>query len=393
MPEDRRTDAAPFSWIDEAVRNADDDRAFEQLVQQFTHERQYGSVFNARLMRARLALGLPLLSQPAIGDVPKALQQRYQDAYLDAAREVGQLLLTDGNIPAAWPYFRAVGNIGPIVEAIDAFDVDEPAPPEALDRLNATIQIAFQEGVNPRKGFELMLKHFGMCRAVTMFGAYPRQDGREESLRLLVRSLHAEIVENLKRAISAVEGTCPESDSIPVLVEGRDWLFENNAQYTDSSHLAGLLKFCMDLDDEAALRQAVEMADYGCRLSPMFQYSDDPPFDRAYEDRRVYLRALIGEAVDRAVAHFEAKAGDCDRDRDGTRPAEVLVELLTRLQRYSDAVGAFRRYLADAPPEHLSCPTLPQLCEMAGDFEQLKNVAQEQSDPLTYLAAAIRSRA
>ena len=387
-----KTDTDRFRSIDEAVDGSNQDRAFEQLVEQFTQDKQYGSVFNARLVRARLELGLPLMSNPTISEVPNDLQQRYQDAYLDAAREVGQLFLNDGNIPDAWPYFRAVGNVTPIVDALDTFEADEAESPESLARLSAIIQIAFQDGVHPRKGFALMLKHYGMCRAVTMFGAYPRQSGRDESLRLLVRSLHEEIVENLKRAIAAVEGTQPESGSIPTLIAGRDWLFENHAQYTDSSHLAALLKFCSELDDKPALMEAVEIADYGCRLSPMFQYDDDPPFDRGYEDRGIYLRALAGEDVDRAVAHFEARAAGCDLGRDGSRPAEVLVELLTRLDRHDDAIRAFRRYLTDAPAAQLSCPTLLQLCEMAGDFEQLKEVAREQSDPLSYIAAAIKSR-
>jgi hypothetical protein len=388
MPEDR-DDAAPFSWIDEALREPGADAAFDGLVARLKHEKAYGSVFNARLMRARLALGLPLTSQPAIDEVPPEIRQPYHDAYVQAAREVGSLFLADGDIPGAWPYFRAVGDAGPVADALDALDLDAEAAPGALDRIGQTIQIAFQEGVHPQKGFQLLLKHFGMCRAVTMFGAYPRRSGRSESLRLLVASLHAEIVENLKRAITATEGACPDTDSIPALVEGRDWLFENNAQYTDSSHLAGLLRYCMELEDAGALRHAIEMADYACRLSSMFQYSDDPPFDRAYEDRAIYLRALAGEEVDRAIAHFTAKADACDRDL--TRPAEVLVELLTRIGRHDAALDAFQRYLTDASGQ-LSCPTLQQLCEMAGDFDRLKDVAREQGDPLSYLAAAIRSR-
>ena len=44
----------------------------------------------------------------------------------------------------------------------------------------------------------------------------------------------------------------------------------------------------------------------------------------------------------------------------------------------------------DAAPEDLSCPSLPQLCQMAGDFEQLKQVARQQSDPLSYMAALFK---
>ena len=358
--------------------------------QRFRRDKEYRKLFDARLMQKRLELGLPLVSAAGIGDVPKALQQAYQDASVHAAREVGELILADRNIPQAWPYFRAIGDTGPIIQALDTFDVADTDTPESQEALGATIQIAFQEGLHPRKGFELILKHYGLCRAITMFSAYPERDGRQESLRLLVRSLHGQIVDNLKHAISDVEGAQPESYSIAALIEGRDWLFENNAQHTDSSHIAPVLAFSAELDDKETLRLAVEIADYASRLGPLFQYSDDPPFERVYEDRGVYLRALLGEDVDRAIKHFDDKAAGSDPDRDGRRPAEVLVELLIRLGRYDDAIKAFRRYLDDAAAEGLSCPSLLQLCQMAGDFEQLKQVAKQQSDPLSYMAAIIQ---
>ena len=149
-------------------------------------------------MQKRLELGLPLVSTAGIGDVPKDLQQAYQDAYVHAAREVGELMLADRNIPQAWPYFRAIGDTGPIMRALDTFDVPDPDTPESQEALGSTIQIAFDEGAHPRKGFELILKHYGLCRAITMFSAYPQRDGRTESLRLLVRSLHGQLVDNLK---------------------------------------------------------------------------------------------------------------------------------------------------------------------------------------------------
>ena len=122
----------------------------------------------------------------------------------------------------------------------------------------------------------------------------------------------AELVDNLRRAISEVEGSRPESHSIPALIDGRHWLFENNAQHTDSSHIGPVLKFSAELDDKETLRLAVEIADYASRLGEMFQYSDDPPFERAYEDRRIYLKALLGEDVERAVSHFDEKAARSD---------------------------------------------------------------------------------
>jgi hypothetical protein len=390
MQADRTSEETIFSWIEHALQNGNAGAALEQLAQRFRRDKQYRRLFDARLMQKRLELGLPLLSAPGISHVPKELQQPYQDASVQAAREVGELLLADRNIPQAWPYFRAIGDTAPIIEALDTFDVADADTPESQEALGATIQIAFQEGLHPRKGFELILRHYGLCRAITMFGAYPQGEGRSDSLRLLVGSLHGELVKNLSHAISDVEGKRPESHSIAALIEGRYWLFENNAQYTDSSHIAPVLTLSAELDDKETLRLAVEIADYASRLDAMFQYSDDPPFERAYDDRLIYLKALLGEDIERAVKHFDEKAAGSDADRDGYRPAEVLVELLIRLERYDDAINAFRRYLIDVPPAGLSCPSLLQMYQMAGDFEQLKQVAKQQSDPLSYLAALIQ---
>jgi hypothetical protein len=379
-----------FSWIDEALQHGDAGAAFEQLAERFRRDKEYRSFLDVRLMQARFELGLPLVSTSRIGDMPKARQEAYQHAYVRAAREVGELMLADGNIPQAWPYFRAIGDTGPIVQALETFEASVPSTPESHEALGAIIQIAFHEGMHPRKGFELILEHYGVCRAITMFGGYPDREGRQDSLRLLVRSLHEQLVDNLTGAIAEVEGARPESRSVTALIEGREWLFANNAQHTDSSHIAPVLKFSAELHDPETLRQAVEIADYARHLGPLFQFADEPPFENTYTDHGVYLRALAGEDVDRAVGHFHAKAAGADRDRDGSRPAEVLVELLIRLGRYDAAIEAFRRYLSDVAPEDLSCPSLPQLCQMAGDFDQLKEVAMQQRDPLSYLAARIQ---
>jgi hypothetical protein len=391
MQTDRTSEETIFPWLEQVLQHGNASAAFDQLAERFRRDKQYRLLFEARLMQKRLELGLPLISSGRIGDVPKDLQEAYQDGYVHAAREVGELMLADGNIPHAWPYFRAIGDTGPIVQALDTLEVPDPNTPEAHEALAATIHIAFQEGVHSRKGFELVLKHYGLCRAITMFAGYAEREGRHESLRLLVRSLHGELVENLKRAIANAEGVAPESHSVTALIEGREWLFANSAQHTDSSHISPVLKFSAELDDEDTLRLAVEIADYGRHLDPMFQYPDEPPFENTYKDHGVYLKALAGEDVDVAVRHFEEKAAGSDPDRDGSRPAEVLVELLIRLSRYDDAIKAFRRYLREVAPEDLSCPSLLQLCQMAGDFDQLKEVAKQQRDPLSYLAAIIQA--
>ncbi len=80
---------------------------------------------------------------------------------------------------------------------------------------------------------------------------------------------------------------------------------------------------------------------------------------RVNEDRPdSHLKALLGEDVERAVSHFDEKAARSDTDRDGYRPAEVLVQLLVRLARYDDAINAFRRYLKRRPSRRAVLPVV-----------------------------------
>src|ERR1700736_6703858 len=247
-------------------------------------------------MKSRNALGLPLVQTERLEDLPEDKRGVHEKAFMDAAREVGGLFLADGNIPRAWPYFRAIGETAPVSAAIEKFDSQEGA--------ESVIEIAFMERVNPYKGFQLILSNYGICRAITTFGQFPSREGRDESLRLLVRTLHAELVESMKRVIARNEEKAPDTQNVGELMAGRDWLFEGNSYYVDTSHLTSVLRFSLDLTDREQLGLACELADYGTHLGSMFQERSDPPFDNFYVDHGVYLRALCGENVDAAVAHF-----------------------------------------------------------------------------------------
>src|SRR5262249_5107336 len=155
--------------------------------------------------------------------------------------EVGALFLKEGNIPRAWPYFRAIGETAPVADAIAKFEETENVEP--------IIEIAFLERVNPYKGFQMILSNYGICRAITSFAQFPSREGRDEALRLLVRTLYGELLESLRRVIAREEGSAPETDSVTALIGGRDWLFEGNSYYVDTSHLTSVIRYSLDLND------------------------------------------------------------------------------------------------------------------------------------------------
>ena len=82
---------------------------------------------------------------------------------------------------------------------------------------------------------------------------------------------------------------------------------------------------------ELALRASCAPMANNCRRS--FQFNADPPFENQYADYDAYLSTLTGEDVEGGLAHFHKKADEADPETVGTFPAEVLVNLLVRLER------------------------------------------------------------
>jgi hypothetical protein len=370
-----------FDLIEEAMRAGGAESGFHLLTQRLREDKNYPLLFEARVIEQRHKMGLPPLRVDGIDDVPAGQRDAYEDALARAAREAGSLFLANGDIPRAWPYFRAIGDREPVQAAIEKLDSAE----------DAVIQIALEERVHPRKGFELLLGRYGTCRAITYFGQYVDRESREQCIILLVRTLHRELVENLRRAI-ARKHDMALPHSVPELIAGRDWLFGDLDYYVDTSHLVAVIRFALDLADIDALRLAIELCEYGKHLSQQFKYQADPPFDDVYVDHAAYLSALAGENVDACVEHFVSKVRASDPIATGTAPAQVLVALLTRLKRYPQAIQISLDYLSQTAGEQLACPTVPQLCQLAGDYPRLKQLARERGDLLSYFAASINSQ-
>lgn len=354
--------------------------AFDTLAKELIAEKNYPGLFEVRLLAKRLELGLPAVISGRPDGPPETIKD-YEQAQIAAAREVGERFLADGEIYRAWPYFRALGDAKPVIEAIEKFD-----GPEGDERVDGLVEIAYHEQAAPRRGFELILEHYGLCRAITNFGHYPGEQGREESARLLVDRLSADLGANLKRAIEQEEGAQPETDSIAELIEGRDWLFDGAAYYLDSSHVMSVVQMSVDWQTPETLRRVVELTEYGRRLNEMYQFRGEPPFEQVYEDVGIYLKAILGEDVDAAVEHFRGKLTK-GPDPYGDVPAQRLVQLLVRAGRYGEAADVVEERLADQPPSRLMCPSSIEICQMAGDFDRMARLAYEREDWIHYAAA------
>ena len=93
-------------------------------------------------------------------------------------------------------------------------------------------------------------------------------------------------------------------------------------------------------------------------------------------------------ASDHAIAHFRGKI---EGSLDPITGAEVLIDLLVRLNRYEDAIQASREFFPDANRPSANSPSLLQLCQMAGDHQKMRALAKEQGDLVGFAAGVIQS--
>jgi hypothetical protein len=378
MPEDA------FGTLEQLLESENPFTGFDLLITQFRAAKDYRSVFEARLMRRRLELGLPLFLTDDLSALTPEARDTYSRAVTDAAREVGELFLSDGEIAQAWPYLRATGDSARVADAIEKVGAGE--------EVNRIIEIAFQEEVHPAKGLELMIAKYGICQALSAFDVSAVKKDREKCIAVLARTLRAEAVERLGGAIEQKEGSRPVSTSIAELIGGRDWLFGEYSAYVDTSHLVSLLQYCPEVTDAGVLRIFHDLCEYGKRLSPHLRVECQPPFEDAYIDFDHYALALLGIGVETHLEHFRAKVAQADPERAGSLPAQALVRLLARLARYEEALEVALAHFPHARPAELDCPAVTELCQLAGRFDRLKELARERGDWLSYAAASLEAR-
>ena len=174
------------------------------------------------------------------------------------------------------------------------------------------------------------------------------------------------------------------------MIAGRDWLFGDDSYLIDVSHLGAVVQAAARLPaNDEGLPKAIELCDYGSRLSPKMCFPGEPPFEDLYADHGIYLRMLIGKDIESGLEHFRTKAESLDPDEVGTRPAEVYVSLLLLAGRPAEAATAARKLLMMADERSLGCPGPLELARREGDFAAFAEIARTRGDAVHFLAGLL----
>lgn len=355
---------------------------FDSLADRFIASGNFPAAFEARLIKKRFEMGLPLMAASQ-GELSPDASKVYAEAQIAAAREVGLLFLGRGDIRRAWPYFRAIGEVEPVRAVIENFQ-----PGEDGNLTDGAIEVGLYEAVHPAKGIELLLQRHGICRAITTFGQYPSEKGREQAGGLIVRSVYDELRTNIRSTIQAEGYEAPSEASLLELIDSRSDLFDENAHYIDTSHVISVLRFAIDFESRETLQMAYELTEYGRRLGEMYQFKGQSPFENPFLDYGAYLQALLGNDVETALDRFRSKLS-IEPEPFGDITAQTLVNLLVRLDRFEEAINISEERLSGIAADHLICPGVLELCERAGDLDRLKTIAQKTGNLIAYAAAVV----
>src|SRR3954468_341198 len=182
-----KLDPAVYDRLTAALAAGGPAAAVDTLIAELRAAEDFGGLFYALLLKKRVELGVsPFPTGPA-SELPAHTHEPYESAIRDAGRTVGTIYLQRGDLPRAWTFFRMLGEPEPVREALTKL-----VPDESTD-IYPLIEIAWQNGVLPEKGFDLVLDRHGVCSAITMVGSSDLSNNaklRDYCVARLVRALH-----------------------------------------------------------------------------------------------------------------------------------------------------------------------------------------------------------
>tara|TARA_R110002111_G_scaffold256979_2_gene324613 strand:+ start:102434 stop:103615 length:1182 start_codon:yes stop_codon:yes gene_type:complete len=373
----------------EELQQQSPESVLERLIKELTAQKNYHRLFDALLMKKKQSMGLPLLQPTSFDPVPEEQKKEFELAYVEAAREVGNLFLAEKLYADAWLYFQTIQEPEPVAAALDK--INPRTIPEG--KVEELIQVCVYEGANPEKGFEIMLQVNGICNTITVFDQMNAQlnpERRQRVARILVDQLYGDLVQSLLYQVQQKLPMAPPTDNLRELMAGRDWMFEGGSYHIDVSHLNSVVRFARLLsDDDPCMPKVIELCEYGSRLDQQFQYPGESPFEDFYPAHTQFFKALIGNENDRSlgIAYFEKKLELEPDQEDKQMIAYVLIDLLTRVDQNERAIKLAETYLSQF--EDPNTFSFTDLCRKTDHLDVLQKVARGKGDLVTFAGALL----
>lgn len=377
-----------FDLLEQIAAKEDGAKVLDELVAEVERLGDFHKLFDAKMLRKKYELGLPLSRPSSLQDVPEEHRKDVEATYVATAREVGGKFIDQGDLASAWMYLQVIREPARLAAALDEL----PDNINDYERMEEILQLAMYQGINPPKGVKIMLNGHGTCSTITALDqALPQmsQQHRNECAKIMVRSLYNDLLEAVRRHVEQKVPLLEPGASLKNLITGRDWIFEGGNYHVDVSHLNSVVRFARSIEAPAAeLELAREMAQYGSKLEKTLQYEGEPPFDDFYPAHEHFFNILLDKNREEGLQYFRDKLAAEPDEQDKPLFAYVLVDLLMRSNQLEEAVDVSAQYLSNLNEEvNIS---FDELCEKAGRLDVLKRVRQEQNDLVGFAAAVLR---
>lgn len=382
-----------FAELSQLHSSGNSVRTVDRLIEILRDSGNFHQLFDATLLRKKMEMGIEPRDPSGFDDVPENRRAEFEEVYIETARKVGQMLLDAGNFSAAWVYFRTIREHGPIVKALEEYQPDpEGSPSEEI------LELALYQGLAPAKGIELMLAYHGTCPSITALDQSFRQltpEQRRGCAAVMVLRLYRDLRNSVGYDLERRHGALPpESASLGELIEQHPELFANDNYHIDVSHLNAVVRFARALSPhDVELDQARQLARYGQKLAPQYQYAGEPPFDQFYTASDHYFSVLMDDCRQEHLEYFRgrlaADPGEQEPESQRQLIALSLVELLVKIGEVNEAAEIGIKYLASVQDQ--IGISLGELCLQANRSDLLTELARNRQDLVAFTLALLRS--
>ncbi len=377
-----------YDQFAQSLANQGIDVALQWLADEFRQDRHYAEWFEVLKMQARHQVGLELIRIGDENSEDATRREQLEPLLYKACGQVGEQLFRDGQPAQAWKYFQLVGDRGRAARLLRGISANQSNVQELID-------VALAAGVAPEYGIELTLQFLGTCNAITSFDQlmpYLPATVRDPSAGLLVRHVYNELTANVSAAIERREGKSPGIVALSELIEQRPWLFAEDAYHIDPSHLGATVRIARMTTERTALEQASSLCIYGQRLGSTLTGAGDPPFEELFVAHEKYFDAAMGTGFEPTLAYFRARLPASHQRGESASPAaEVLVDLLCRNNRWSDALRISLDWLDGTAGRNNPAPAALEIAQHAGELETLAKWFRERDNLLMYTVALLHT--
>ena len=377
-----------FDQLEQQSTSGGVDAVLQHLITSLQQDKKHHELFEALKMQVRHRAGLPLLYGESGDDLDSKQRTLLEDGLLGACRQVGTGLLEDGRVSEGWMYMRPVGDMSAAREMINKIEVQD-------DNIDEMVEVLLQEGVDPARGFSVVLQNYGTCNAITTFESVMPQKGKADQravAQLLLRHVHQELFTNVKADVAGRQESEPTATTLAELIAGQEGMFGEHSYHIDTTHLASTTRFSRILEDEESLRLALDLTEYGKELHEQFQYEGDEPFTDIYRDHAFYFQALLGENLDEALAYFKDRSDNVDTNQWGTVGIETYIDLLARVGKIEEAIAVTIEKTQPGQRTMGLAPSLLELCERSGNYSPLMDACRGADDVLGFATGLMQAK-